>query len=125
MVASLRRPSRGTRAAVFALELMRRRARCEREGFPLGHVVRACRDGSVDVLLVKGIRPAKLLYPNPALRPFQDVDLHVHEDLRRGDRTAAQAGWRLLSRIVEDVVQLRQKNDRPGGRIEPRAASTP
>ena len=58
-----------------------------------------CRGGGIDVLPVKGVLTAHLLYADPGLRPIQDVDLRVRpEDLDRVRLLGERAGWRLVSR---------------------------
>ncbi len=65
----------------------------------LERVVEGCGRFGVDVLPVKGVVTAGLLYADPAERSFQDVDLRVRPtDLRRVERAAAIAGWPLVSR---------------------------
>jgi hypothetical protein len=62
-------------------------------------VLATCRDGGVEVLPVKGILTAHLLYKDPGQRPIQDVDLRVRpRDLNRVRDMGQRAGWRLVHR---------------------------
>lgn len=51
----------------------------------VAEIARAMRDGGIPIALVKGIAYAGTIYPDPAERPMQDIDLLV----RRHDLTAA------------------------------------
>ena len=46
----------------------------------MAEILTAFRDQSLDVLLVKGIALANLVYSDPALRPMRDIDLLVRPD---------------------------------------------
>ncbi len=83
--------------APLALE----RARHEHARLVLEHVLEECDRAGVDVLPVKGILTARLLYPDPGQRPIQDIDLRVRErDLARVEQLGTRAGWRLVSRSM-------------------------
>lgn len=81
------------------LEHARELARHEHARVALEQVLGGCRESGIDVLPVKGVLTARLLYTDPGQRPIQDVDLRVRSrDLPRVRRTAERCGWRLLAR---------------------------
>jgi hypothetical protein len=82
-----------------ALDLARHRARHEHARLALERVLDGCRQWGIEVLPVKGILTARLFYPDPGLRPIQDIDLRVRpRDLGYVWREGARAGWRQLHR---------------------------
>ena len=63
----------------------------------LSEILGALLDLQIEVIVLKGMAPAEMLYPEPALRPFSDVDLLILEDDRH--RVAAELsrlGYKLL-----------------------------
>ena len=84
------------------LRLAHERARHEHARVALECVLLECARTGVDVLPVKGILTAWLLYSDPGQRPIQDIDLRVRPcDLTRVERMGALAGWRLIARSRE------------------------
>jgi hypothetical protein len=85
--------------SAVAPDVVWQRARHEHARLALEQVLAGCRDGGVDVLPVKGILTARLLYADPGQRPIQDVDLRVRpRDLSRVHDIAKRSGWRLVHR---------------------------
>jgi putative nucleotidyltransferase-like protein len=66
----------------------------------LAGVLSALADGAIDVIVLKGAALAETLYPHPALRPFDDLDLLV----RRADVPGADARLRGLgyARVADE-----------------------
>jgi hypothetical protein len=58
----------------------------------LARALRHCAADAIDVIVLKGPVLAETVYPDPALRPFSDLDLLV----RPGDRRRADAALRAL-----------------------------
>jgi Uncharacterised nucleotidyltransferase len=85
--------------SVAGSDVVWQRARHEHARLALEQVLAGCRDSGVDVLPVKGVLTARLLYADPGQRPIQDVDLRVRpEDLKRVRMLGERSGWRLVSR---------------------------
>jgi hypothetical protein len=64
----------------------------------LGPVLRRCGTDGVDVIVLKGPALAEHVYPEPALRPFSDLDLLVHRaDRFHMDDTLRALGHRRLA----------------------------
>jgi len=74
-----------------ALSLSRSKAQFQQ----LGRIVRSLEDESIDYFLLKGSGLAALYYPDPSLRPMQDLDFIVRpEDASRVQQILFQLGYR-------------------------------
>ena len=73
-------------------------------------ILEACQAASIDMLLIKGIALANLVYSDPALRPMRDIDLLVRvEDATRAEKVLFSLGYVHEERedIPNDYYHLR------------------
>lgn len=84
---------RATKQALQGLYLRHRHANQVRAQV-LAEVLAACRQANIDVLLLKGVALAHLVYPQPELRPMRDMDLLVSQaQARPAQALLAQLGF--------------------------------
>jgi putative nucleotidyltransferase-like protein len=75
------------------------RARHEHARVVLERVVGRCAELGVDAMPVKGVLTGRLFYPDPGLRPIQDIDLRVRAgDVPSVEEAGRRAGWTFLGR---------------------------
>ncbi len=84
---------RSTKRALQALYLRHRHANLTRQQTLL-EIIAAFQKEQIQVLLLKGIALAHLVYPEPALRPMRDMDLLVkRSDARRAQKILQELGF--------------------------------